>query len=173
MRKLRFYLILLFFCVVATAGCLSSRITKCYDFSGAQLIVDQKDLAISAALLGASSPGEKESGLNVTLRSSPYTLFFVLTSNTGYYREAIISNILIRNEKSEIILPKSPAPGVGQFSESPGGSLTKVSFKHLELPYETLFLTADVEIMTRANSVIKQPIQFSFEPTYSEEKSND
>jgi len=172
MRKSCVRLILMFFCIL-TAGCLSNRITKSYDFSGAQLKVDQKDLAISAALLGASSAGEKEGGLNVTIRSSPYTLFFILASSTGYYREASISNILIRNEKNEIILPKSPAPGVGQFSETPGGSIANVAFEHLELPYEKLFLTADIDIMTRANSVIKQPIQFSFEPIYSEEKSND
>jgi hypothetical protein len=170
MNKLSAYLILLFLCF---SGCLSSRMTKGYDFTGAQLIVDQKDVVINAALLGTSSPAEKKGGLNVTIRSNPYTLFFVLRSNTGYYRETIISNVILRNEKNEFILSKSPPPGVGQFSESPGGSIAKVAFKPLELPYERLFLSADVEIMTRANSVIKQPIQFSFEPTYSEGKSND
>lgn len=171
MKKMSVHLALPFL-ILAAAGCLSNRITKGYDYSGAQLIVDQKDMTISAALLGASAPGGNEGGLKVTIRSNPYTLLIVLTANTGYYQEASVSNVLIMNEKNHMILPRSPPPGLGKFSETLSGYITNISFGHLELPYETLFLTADVEIMTKANSIIKQPIRFSFEPTYSEEKSN-
>jgi hypothetical protein len=172
MKKMTVHWVLPFF-FFAAVGCLNSRITKGYDFSGAQLIVDQKDMAINAALLGTPTPGQNEDGLKVIIRSNPYTLFFVLTSNTGYYREAVVSNVLIMNGNNNMILPKRPASAGGKFSETPSGNITNISFKNLELPYEKLFLTADIEIMTRANSIIKQPIQFSFEPTYSEEKSND
>jgi hypothetical protein len=171
MRKLIGYFVLPLLCVTAL-GCFNNRITKAFDFSGAQLNLDQKDLVISAALLGASTPGEKEGGLMVTIRSSPYSLSFFLTSNTGYYREARVSNVMMITEKKKNILPKPPEPATGKFSESPSGNIAQVSFNNLALPYEKLLLTADVEIMTKANSTIKQPIQFSFEPTYSEEKSS-
>jgi hypothetical protein len=167
MRKLIGYLVLTLLCVIAI-GCFHNRITKAYDFSGAQLDLDQKDLVISAGLLGASAPGEKEGGMMVTIRSSPYSLSFFLTSNTGYYHEARVSNVKMTTENNKNILPKSPEPAAGKFSESPAGNTAQVSFNNLPLPYEKLLLTADVEILTKANSIIKQPIQFSFEPTYSE-----
>jgi hypothetical protein len=172
MKKMSIFLVLSFFCFAAI-GCFNNRITKGYDFTGAQLVVDQKDLVITAALLGASLPGDKEGGLMVTIRSSPYILTFYLTSNTSYYREARVSNVEVMNEKNKSLLPKSPEPANGKFSEAPAGNIAQVSFNNLALPYEKLFLTADVEIMTKANSIIKQAIRFSFDPAYSEIKSHD
>ncbi|MFH0730045.1 MAG: hypothetical protein V2B19_27345 [Pseudomonadota bacterium] len=171
MRKLIGYLILPLLCFTAI-GCFNNRITKAYDFSGAQLVLDEKDIVIRAALLGASIPGEKEDGLMVIIRSSPYSLSFFLTSSTGYYREAKVSNVMVLTEKNKNILPKPPETAAGKFSETPAGNIARVSFNNLPLPYEKLFLTADVELLTKANSIIKQPIQFFFEPTYSEEKSS-
>jgi hypothetical protein len=172
MRKMIVYLALPLFCFTAL-GCFNNRIIKGFDFSGFQLILDQKDLVISAALLGTSTPGEKEDGLMVTIRSSPYSLSFFIASNTGYYREARVSNLVVMNEKNQPILPKPLEPAAAKFSETPTGNIAQVSFNNLALPYEKLSLTADVEIMTKANSTIKQAVEFSFEPTYSEEKSKD
>jgi hypothetical protein len=172
MKKIIGYLLLMFLCF-ATVGCFSNRITKGYDFSGAQLVVDQKDLAITAALIGTATSAVKEGGLEVTIRKSPYTLSVIVTSNTGYYREARVSGVYMMNENNKNLLPSLLAPAAGKFSETPAGNIAQVSFKNLELPFEKIFLTADLEIMTKANSIIKQTIQFSFEPSYSEEKTKE
>jgi hypothetical protein len=171
MNKLIGYLVLPFLCFAAV-GCFNNCITKAYDFSGAQLNVDQKDLVISAILLGTATPGGNEGGMMVTIRSSPYSLSFILTSNTGYYREARVSNLMMINDQKKTVLPKLAETASANFSETPGGNIARVSFSDLSLPYEKLFLTADVEIMTKANSIIRLPIQFSFEPAYTEEKAS-
>lgn len=172
MKPICFCLALLFL-FLTFLGCLSNRITKAYDFSGAQLIIDQKDLVVTATLIGASKPAEPPGDPNVTIRKSPYTLSFLLSSSTGYYREARVYGVWITDEKNRNLLLHTPEPVVGKFTETPAGNLASMQVKNLDLPFEKIFLTAELDVMTKANSIIKQTVQFAFDPSYSEEKTRD
>ena len=150
-------------------GCIGNQTKKYYDFAGDQIVFDQKDMVVSARLIGTPSPNEKEGGNGVIIRKSPYTLSFLVTSRTGYYRDAKVSNIWITSEKNEHLVSGTLAPASANFSESPAGYEAGVSFSRLVLPSERINLTADLEIMTLSNSIIRQKISFALEPSLLEE----
>jgi hypothetical protein len=164
--KQRFAFLILFLLWV---GCLGQQTKKYYDFSEAQIAFDQKDMAVSARIVGTPSSDEKEGREGVIIRKSPYTLSFLVTSRTGYYRDAKVSNIWITGEKNEHLVSGTLAPAGANFSESQAGYEARVFFPRLVLPSERVNLTADLEIMTQSNSIIRQKISFELAPSVLEE----
>lgn len=172
MNMLRIVILLL---IAGTGlGCLNNRITKGYDFSDAQMVIDHKDMEITAQLIGTLSPGEKEGRCDVTIRRTPYTLMVNVMSETGFYRFAQLSRITLVDERdNRVILPSQPRPAGCAFTETMLGYHAQISIDSIDLPHEKLLLTADIEIYTMSNSVIKQAVEFQFFPRISETKSRD
>lgn len=172
MNMLRVLILLMIGC--AGLGCLTNRITEGYDFSDAQMVVDHKDIKITAQLIGTLSTGEKEGRFDVAIRRTPYTLMINVMSETGFYRSAQLSRItLVDGRNNRISLPPQPRPPSCAFTETMLGYQARISIDNIDLPHEKLLLTADIEIYTMSNSLIKQPVQFQFLPTFSETKSKD
>jgi hypothetical protein len=164
--KGRFAVFILF---LVWVGCFGQQTMKYYDFAGAQIVFDQKDMVVSARLTGTPSSNEKESGNGAIIRKSPYTLSFLVTSKTGFYRDAKVSNIIISNEQNDHLLSGTLEPANASFSESKAGYEARVFFSRLALPSERVNLTADLEIMTQSNSIIRQKLSFVLEPSVLEE----
>lgn len=155
-------------------GCLTNRITKGYDFSNTRIIVEEKDMVISAQLVGELTPGEKDGRFHVTIRRAPYTLIIDVVSETGYYRSARLSHTrVVDGHDNRINLPLSPGPSESEFTETLVGYHAQILYDNLDLPHDKLWLNAEIEIFTKSNSIIRQPVRFQFHPAYTEKKSND
>jgi hypothetical protein len=164
--KARLTILILF---LLWAGCLGHQTKKYYDFSEAQIAFDQKDMVVSARIVGTLSPDEKEGTKGAVIRKSPYALSFLVTSRTGYYKDAKISNVSITGENNEPLVSRPPAPASVNFSEGQAGYEARVFFPRLVLPPERINLTADLEILTQSNSIIRQKLSFALEPSVLEE----
>lgn len=155
-------------------GCISNRITRCYDFTAPVKVIEHKDLTVSAGLMGAISSGEKTGRHNVSVRSNPYELLIQVSAISLYYKSATITNLRMMDQRGvQIDIPEMLTPQTSVFTQVPTGYAAKLSFKGLDLSYESHRLFLEIDIHTKANSRERLNVEFVLSPLYTEEKSND